>query len=246
MRKIGLAAAGGALPIAFAKAAKETDCRLIVLAVKDLTSPEIEKYADKITWIKYGQYGKFIFFFLKERVKEVVFLGKVARSEVNENDLYDENGKEILSSIKDKKDYSILAGVTKHLKKIGISVISPVPFLKDLIPEEGILTDAQPDEMTAADISFGMEAADKMADADIGQTVIVKDRALIAVEAAEGTDSAIRRGYELAGEGCVMIKTARSNQDMRWDVPTVGPDTMDELIKNRYKALAINLPKCFL
>jgi DUF1009 family protein len=119
-------------------------------------------------------------------------------------------------------------------------------YLEHLLPEKGVISRTVPDPRMEADIEFGYEAAKKMAGMDIGQTVIVKDRTIVAVEAMEGTDATITRGREVAGDGCVMVKVARPVQDMRWDVPTVGPDTMTKLMENGYSAVAIEAGRMYL
>ncbi|MFH1798157.1 MAG: UDP-2,3-diacylglucosamine diphosphatase LpxI [Candidatus Omnitrophota bacterium] len=247
MKKIGLIAGSGELPIEFIRSAKKQNYRVVAFALEGIALSKIEKEADKTYWLSLGQYKKFAFLLLKERLRQITLLGKV-----DKNLLYQKNKKQdrtytsVIAKMKDKKDYSILNEVTKHLKRVGVSVIDPTPYLSHLLPEKGILSRVFPDERLREDIKFGYETAKKVAAMDIGQTIIVKDRNVVSVEAMEGTDAAIIRAAGAAGAGCVMVKVSRPNQDMRWDIPTIGPDTMKKLSENKFSALALESGKTFL
>ena len=246
MKKIGLIAGGGVLPIEFVESAHLRGEKVIVLAFKDMASTELLEKADKVYWLKLGQSGKALFLLLKERLNRVALLGKVSRENIHKNTVYDRETREVFGAIKNKKDYSILKEVTRRLEKLGVKVIDPSEYLVHLIPEKGILTKGFLDEKLAGDMEFGYTTAKELAGMDIGQTIIVKDRTVVAAEAMEGTDATIERGRGIAGEGCVMVKVSRPGQDMRWDVPTVGPDTIKRLAVNKYRGIAIESGKMFL
>ncbi|MBF0253031.1 MAG: UDP-2,3-diacylglucosamine diphosphatase LpxI [Candidatus Omnitrophica bacterium] len=246
MSKIGIAAGGGSLPVECAKKAKEKGYEVIIIAVEGEASKELEKYADKIYWIKFGQFAKLIYLIVKERLNKLILIGKISRTTIHKKTKYDPAGNELFNKAKDKKDYSILKQATKYLAKVGTEVIDPSEFLSHLLVSKGNLTKKSYEKEFMEEIEFGIDVAKKSAAMDIGQTVIVKDKAIVAVEAMEGTDNVIKRAYEVAGEGCIMIKVARPEQDMRWDVPTVGIKTIELLKENKFKALAVEAGKMYV
>ncbi|MBD3380346.1 MAG: DUF1009 domain-containing protein [Candidatus Omnitrophica bacterium] len=247
MAKVGLIAGGGTLPIEFILSAKNLGEKVVVFALNGMASKELEKLADRVYWLEINQYKKFLFLLLKERIRHIALVGKVPKNVVySSSEGADEEYVKSLGGLPDRKDYSILEEVTRHLKKIGVEVVDNMRYLSHLIPEKSLLTDTQPDEMTMEDIKFGYDTAKRIAGMDIGQTVIVKHKAVVAVEAMEGTDAAIERAYDIAGEDCVMVKVSRPDQDMRWDVPTIGPDTIKLLARSKYSALAIESGKMYV
>ena len=247
MGKVGLIAGGGALPIEFARRARAKGDIVIVFAVRDMASPSIEREADRVYWMKVTQYKKFIFLLFRNRIKKLALIGKIDKSVIYEdNGPKDREYVKAMSRLDDKKDYSILEEFTRRLRRIGVEVIDGMEYLSHLLPPSGILGSAQPDERIQRDMEFGFKAARELAGMDIGQTVIVKDRNIVAVEAIEGTDAVIERAGKLAGPGCVMVKAGRPAQDLRWDVPTVGPETMKRLVENAFSAIAIESGKMFL
>jgi len=245
MKKIGLIAGGGSLPLEFIKQANARHEKVVVFALTGMADEKIERQADKIYWLKIGQYTKFAFLLVKERIRHLALLGKVEKKALF-NEKYDIEAENTLKKLKTHEDYSILEEITRHLKKIGIEVIDGKEYLAHLMPEKGVLSIIRPDEKVSEDIAFGCSMAKQIAGLDIGQTVIVKDKTVVAVESIEGTDSAIKRAGTFAGRGCVMVKVSRPKQDTRWDVPTVGPDTMRLLAENAFSALAIESKKMFL
>ncbi|MFH1665327.1 MAG: UDP-2,3-diacylglucosamine diphosphatase LpxI [Candidatus Omnitrophota bacterium] len=246
MSKVGLIAGGGELPLEFTRAAKRRGERVVVFALLGMASPKLEEEAYKVYWLNIGQYRKFAFLLLKERVRRLALIGKVDKNVIYKEGPYDKEYTDALRGIGNKKDYSILEEVTRRLKKIGVEVIGGMEYLSDLMPGKGVLSRAMPDERIEGDMVFGFDIAKKLAGMDIGQTVVIKDKAVVAAEAMEGTDAAIERAGRIAGRGCVMVKVSRPEQDMRWDVPTVGPDTVSRLRENGFSALAIESGKMFL
>lgn len=245
VRKIGLIAGGGTLPLEFTRAARKAGNKVVVFAIEGMASAELEKEADRIYWLNIGQFKKFLFLLLKNRVRELALLGNV-RKNVVYNKKVDSQFKAVLKASGNRNDYSILKEITKRLAIFGIKVIDPTEYLGQLVPSKGILSSTLPNERVSKDISFGYGVAKNLAESDIGQTVIVKNLGVVAVEAMEGTDSTIERAYELAGPGCVMVKVSRPDQDMRWDIPTVGPGTMEKLVSNEFSALALESDKMFI
>jgi UDP-2,3-diacylglucosamine hydrolase len=246
MRRIGLVAGKGSLPVDFARSARDKGERVIVFALKDLADPRLEEIADKVYRMELTQYKRFFFLLIKERVRRLVLLGKFEKSAMYDKGGIDKRYSRDLKKLSDRKDYSILQEITKRLRRIGVNVVDALEYLPHLLPEKGTLTCSAPDARVKGDIEFGYGIARKLAEMDIGQTVIIKNRGIVAVEAMEGTDAALERAASLVGDGCVMIKTARPDQDMRWDVPVVGPDTVKKLADNRFSALAIESGRMFV
>lgn len=245
MGKIGLVAGEGQLPMEFLRSARAKGEKVVVFAIKGMADASIEKEAEKVYWIEVREYAKSVFIVVKEGVKHLVFLGKIKKSAIYD-DKVDSEGKHALKGLHDKKDTSFFKEGERRLKLLGIDVLSAGEYLSQLLPEKGVISRKMPDERISADIEFGFETAKKMAGMDIGQTVIIKEKTVVAVEAMEGTDATIARAREIAGDGCVMVKVARPVQDMKWDVPTVGPDTMTKLMENGFSAIAIESGKMYL
>lgn len=246
MKRIGVVAGGGTLPLEFISSAKERGSKVIAFAINGMADKKIEENADKTYWMDVGHYRKLLFLLLKERVRHIALIGKIDKNIIYEKRKYDKSGWKLMKNLENNKDYSILAEVTRHFKRFGIEVIDTKQYLSHLIPEVGVLSRAMPDRRIEEDILFGYNIAKRTAEMEIGQTIIVKNKAVVAVEAMEGTDMAMQRAGEIAGEGCVMIKVGRPKQDMRWDVPTVGLDTVNNLAKYGFSALAIESDKMFL
>ena len=245
--RIGLVAGEGKLPIVFSIAAKDKGDTVIAFGLKGTTDPALEKHVHRIHWIEWGKWQKALFLAAGERINKIVMLGKLRKETFfKQDDALDGEAKEILKKLGDKKDYAILNEATKYLKKIGIDVVDSTTYLGDLIPKKGTLTKRDPEEREWADIEFGQEVAKKLSGYDIGQTIAVKEKAVIALEAMEGTDETILRAGALVKGGFVVVKVARPDQDMRFDVPLVGPDTMKALVKAGASVLALEADKTLL
>lgn len=245
MSKIGLIAGEGRLPEEFVKSVKQSGDELVVVALKGIASEKLNCLADRVYWLNIGQYAKFVFIILKERLRKVALLGKVPKQLVYEDQSYEKKAQDLLKEVPDNKDYSLLSEITKHFSRFGVEVIDPRDRLKHIIPQKGLLTGEEASDEVTSDIEFGGEVANRLAGLDIGQTVVVKKRAVVSVEAMEGTDEVIRRSQKVAGDGCVMVKLSRPDQDMRWDIPVIGERTIKNLISCKFRALAIESEKMF-
>lgn len=247
MSKIGLVAGRGKLPITFAENARAKGEVVVGLGIKGLTDEALAASVDKMHWFEWGSLQKAVLVVLMEGVRRIVMLGKIEKALAFEkNAALDDAAKKIFSGIGGRKDYAIMGEVEKMLKKIGIAVIDPTPYLTELLPSPGTLTKRSPTAKELADIHYGKDIAAAMAGYDVGQTVAVKDKTVIAVEAVEGTDETIRRAGALVRDGLVAVKMARPNQDMRFDVPLVGPDTVRALIDAKGTALALQSGKMYI
>lgn len=247
MQKIGLVAGYGKLPLLYARAARAAGETVIGFGIKGMTDEALASNVDKMHWLTWGSLQKAILFAIMDGVRRAVLLGKIDKSVVFGADhVLDDDAKKVLSARGGKKDYTILREVEGHLKKIGISIIDPTPYLQELIPRRGVLTRRQPTEKEWSDIGYGKTLAAAMAHFDIGQTVAVREKTVIAVEAVEGTDETIRRAGSLIDGGFVVVKMARPDQDMRFDVPLVGLDTLKTLIASKCKVFALEADRTFL
>lgn len=247
MVKIGLVAGRGDLPVTFADKARARGDTVIGLGIKGLTDDSLEHHVDKMHWFSWGALQKAILVTTMEGIRNIVLLGKIQKSAAfDKGAKLDDEAKKILSATAGKSDYVILKGVEGVLKKIGINIIDPTPYLEELIPKAGVLTKCAPTEKEKMDIDYGKEVARAIAGFDVGQTVVVKDRTVIALEAAEGTDETIRRAGALISGDFIVVKMARPAQDMRFDVPLVGLDTLRTIIAAKGRILALEAGKTFL
>ncbi len=227
MSKIALLAGKGELPVEFLKA---LNGKVVTFALEGITDKGIEEYSLKTVWIKPFKFRKFFKSLKEEKVDKIVLLGKIEHALAFSPMSLDIDGIRFLLSLKDKKPQTIIKTFIKELEKRGVEVVDPKPYLSHLFAEPGVLSGKVSEEFER-DAKFGMKVAKTIAELDIGQTVVVKDETVIAVEGVEGTDQCIKRGANLCGKGFVVCKAGRVKQDMRIDVPTVGPDTL-QLIGN--------------
>ena len=193
MSRIGLLAGSGKLPIVFSKTARAKGDTVIAFALKGVTESPLKEEVDKIHWLDWGDYAKALLLLATERIGKVMMLGKMEKSAlIKKEGSLDAASQKLFGLLKDKKDYAILNEVTKALTSMGIEVLDVRVYLKDLIPAKGLLTRSAPTEGERLDIEYGREAALQLSGFDIGQTVAVKDRAVIAVDAMDGTDETIK------------------------------------------------------
>lgn len=246
MEKIGLIAGYGDIPVLMAKEARAKGMEVIAIALKEVSSPEIEKEVDRVYWVGIGQLGKLIKVFKKERINKAVMGGKVRKSLMFGRIKPDLRALGLWAKLKDRKDDSILLAVAAELGKEGIALQDSTRYLSSYIAAAGILTKRRPTAEIKKDIDFGWKMAKEIGRLDIGQTVVVKDRAVLAVEAIEGTDEAILRGGRLGRGGVTVVKTSKPNQDKRFDVPVVGSGTMKALLEAQAVALAVEAGKTIL
>lgn len=247
MARIGLVAGYGELPIIFAKKAKEKGDTVIVLGLKGVTSDELSKYADKVHWFEWGDLKKAMLLAVTERLRKIVLLGKIKKEILfKDSGKLDNESRAIVKAAGGKKDYAVLKGIANLIRAVGIEVIDPTPYLEELVPLKGTLTKRQPTKSEKEDIDYGCRVASELARFDIGQTVVVKEKTIIALEAAEGTDDTIKRAGAIADCAFTVVKMARPDQDARFDIPLVGPDTIKVIIENKGTVLALQEKKTFL
>jgi len=225
---IGLIAGYGRFPLLAAQAMRARGLKVVVAAIKEEADPTIAEQADELHWLHVGQLGKMLKLFHKAGVVEAMMAGKVHKTHVW--DLRpDLKAVSVLMRMRNKKDDTILGAIADEMGREGITLIESTRYTGDLIPGPGLIAGKITPEIEA-DIAFGFPLARAIGGLDIGQTVVVKNQAVMAVEAIEGTDAAIRRGGELGKGGVTVCKVAKPNQDLRFDVPAIGPDTLRALI----------------
>lgn len=247
MARIGLVAGEGKLPIVFSMAAKDKGDIVIAFGLKGITDPALERHVNKIHWLDWGKWQKGLLLLAAERINKITMLGKLKKEKFfKQEDGLDGESKEILKKLGDKKDYAILNEAAKYLKKLGVDVIDSTLYLADFIPRKGTLTKGEPSENEWKDVLYGQSVAKSLSGFDVGQTIAVKEKTVIAVEAMEGTDETIFRAGTFVKGGFVVVKVARPDQDMRFDVPLVGLDTLKALIKSGGRVLALEADKTLL
>ncbi|MCM8795139.1 MAG: UDP-2,3-diacylglucosamine diphosphatase LpxI [Candidatus Omnitrophica bacterium] len=244
MEKIGLIAGNRRFPLFLAEAAKKKGFYIVAVAIKGETTVSLCRYVDKIYWLSLSDFRRCIEIFKSEGITKLVMAGQVSPRRLFTKEIDKSSDlREILVALKDKRADSIFGAIAEKLEEKGLALIDSTLFLKDLLPQKGILTQKQPDFSTWEDIYFGWELAKEIAFLDIGQTVAVKDKAIVAVEALEGTDNLIRRAARIAGSGITIVKVAKPRQDSRFDIPVVGLTTIKNLIKIRARCLALEAGK---
>lgn len=247
MSRIGLVAGYGELPIVFAKKAKEKGDTVIALGLKGVTSEELPHYVEKMHWFEWGDLKRAMLLAVTERLKKIALLGKIKKEILFKSDKrLDDEAQNIVKTAGAKKDYAILKGIASLLKTVGIEVIDPTPYLEELVPLKGLLTKRAVSGSEKSDIEYGREVARELARFDIGQTVVVKDKTIIALEAAEGTDDTIKRAGGLVSGGFSVVKMARPDQDARFDIPLIGLDTIKTIAQFKGTALALEEKKTLL
>lgn len=228
---LGLVAGEGKLPALLARSAKARGFRIVALALSDNAEHRVAPHADKVYKVAPGQLGRSLKILQKENIQNMVFIGKVPKLEILKNiHKFDWIAIRELSKMPDFSDDTIQFAIGDLIEAHGIKVRTQSEFLRDLFPDYGVMTKTQPSAGEYADIEYGMRIAKAIAGQDIGQTVIVKNQMIMAIEAVEGTDEAIKRSVQLAKGPVVVCKVAKPNQDQRFDIPAVGCNTLQSMV----------------
>lgn len=246
MPRFGLIAGNGRFPLLFAEAAQAAGVDVIAVAHEGETPPELADCTSDVTWVHVGELGKIIATFLAAGVTEAVMAGGIYKVGALTNIQPDARGMAFIGKLPNLNDDAILRGVARELEAEGITIVESTRFLPSLVPAAGTLTRTEPDAAQWKDIRLGVAAAKAIGRWDIGQSVVVKRGTVIAVEGAEGTNATIRRAGELAGSGGVVVKVSKPHQDLRFDVPAVGPDTVTVMHEAGAQVLAVEAGKTLL
>jgi DUF1009 family protein len=237
--RLGLIAGNGRFPIIFADNAKKLGYQVSAVAHEGETDPELANHVDRIHWIKIGQLNKLIKAFKDDQVHQAVMLGGIKKTHVLTTVRPDFRALALAARLALWKDDDILREIARELEKEGIAICESTFGLEGILADEGPLTARVPSEKEWEDIRYGWEVAHDIGRLDIGQCIVVKDRVIVAVEAVEGTDEAIKRGGQLAKDGAVVVKRCKPQQDMRFDLPAVGPRTIEIMASVNASVLAI-------
>jgi hypothetical protein len=237
-QRLGIIAGSGAFPLQAVAEAGNLGYVCVVAGLRGAADEALKLRADAFEWIGPAEIAKLVAFFKDQGVREAILVGKVEHRSVFRKDLGDEAAA-LLAGLRERTPTALLQAVVGYLEAQGIAVKDPAFLLRPHLCPAGVLGGMEPGPDAAADVEFGWPLAKRLADLDIGQTIVVKGRAVVAVEGMEGTDETIARSLRLAGPGVVVIKVGRTRQDTRFDVPAVGLATMRALVRARAAALAI-------
>lgn len=229
--KFGLIAGNGQFPFLVVEGARKAGASLSVVAIKEETDKSIENIADKVIWVGIGQLGKMISFFKKEGVEKAIMAGQVKHIQIFSGAFPDWRMAKMLYNLPRRNTDSLIGGIADELAKDGIELIDSTYFMQNHLAHEGILSKRKPSDFERGNIAYGLHIANEIARLDLGQTIVVRANACVAIEAMEGTDATIKRAGELAKGKLTVVKVAKPNQDMRFDVPVVGVPTIETMIR---------------
>jgi len=243
----GLIAGNGRFPFLVLEGARSQGIEMAVIALREEASPELERVAKHLHWVGLGELGKALDMLHREGVNKAVMAGQVRHNKIFSSIRPDGKLMKLLGSLPAKSTDSLIGAIAKVLESEGIELVDSTAFLKPLVPAAGVLTRRAPDAREAADIAYGQRIARRIAGLDLGQTVVVRDRACVAIEAMEGTDETIERAARIAGgTPLVVVKVSKPQQDMRFDVPVVGLPTVEVMKRSNATALAVDAHRVLL
>ena len=242
----GLIAGNGQFPFLVVEGARQQGVSLAVVAIKEETDPRINEIAENVTWVGIGQLGKMISFFKKQGVEKAIMAGQVKHVQIFSGAIPDLRMVKMLWNLPRRNTDALIGGVADEMAKEGIELIDSTYFIKDQLASEGVLTKRKPTDFERENIEYGLHIASGTARLDIGQTIVVRSKACVAIEAMEGTDATIRRAGELANGKLTVVKVAKPDQDMRFDVPVVGMPTIETMIAAGATCLSITAGKTLI
>jgi DUF1009 family protein len=243
---LGIIAGNGVYPRLLANSARKTGVKKIVAAAfSSETDPALAQHVDLLEWMRVGQLNRLLKFFRAQNIHHAIMAGQIAPK--NLFDLQpDWKALLLLGKLKERNAESIFAAIAEELAKVDVELLPATTFLEDSLAPSGLVAGAKLSRQEEEDVDLGWKIAKEIARLDIGQTVIVKNRTIVAVEALEGTSETINRGGTLARAGAVMVKVAKPNQDMRFDVPVIGVETIRFATDARLRVIAIEAGKTLL
>jgi len=248
IESLGIIAGNRSLPLVLARQARKLGVkRLVAAACEGETDPSLASLVDDIVWLKVGQLSKLISTFKDRGIKECVMVGQIAPK--NLFDVRpDLRAMAVLFRLKEKNAHTIFGAIADELKKDGVELIEATPWLKPLMPAAGFEMGPKLSAAQRAEVEFGFRIAKEVSRLEIGQTVVTKDGTVLAVEGFEGTDTCLARGGELAGDkgGAVAVKVAKQNHDLRFDIPCLGPSTLETCARSGIEVLAFEAGKSLL
>jgi DUF1009 family protein len=243
---LGLIAGNGQFPFLVADAARRQGRRVVAIAIREETFPELESRVDAMHWVSLGQLGRCLEALKSEGVTEAVMAGQVKHKQIFSGIVPDLKMMSLLGRLAVKNTDSLIGAVADFLAGEGIRLLSSTDLLRDQMASPGAMTRRKPSKDERQDIDYGRKVARTLAGLDLGQTVVIKGRAAVALEAMEGTDEVIRRAGKLAGPGTTVVKVAKPRQDMRFDVPVVGAETVEVMREAAARVLALEAGRTLL
>jgi hypothetical protein len=229
--KFGLIAGNGQFPFMVVDGARRSGVPLVVAAIREETDPEMDQRAERVKWVGIGQLGRMIRFFKEEGVENAIMAGQVKHVQIFSRAVPDARMLRVLLKLPRRNTDALIGAIASELESEGIELVDSTCFLQDSLPQRGTLTRREPSNQEREDINYGLEIAREIARLDLGQTIVVRGQACVAIEAMEGTDETIRRAGRLAKGRLTVVKVAKPNQDMRFDVPVVGVPTIEAMIE---------------
>lgn len=246
-KHLGLIAGNGKFPLLFAQKAKSQGYKVVAAGIHGDTSFLLRFFVDKCMWFKVGDLKKLFNYFKNAGVKEVMMAGQVNPNNLfEENVAFDNEFRDLFDALSDRKADTIFRAVADRLHDYGLELVDSTFLLKEYLAPHGTITKRGPSINELEDITFGSTIAKEMGGIDVGQTVVVKDKAIVAIEAMEGTDRAIARGGKIAQNGAVVVKMSKPDQDLRFDVPVIGPRTIKAMIRAKAKCIGIEAGKTLI
>lgn len=243
----GLIAGNGDFPFLVLEGARSRGIEMAVIAIREEASPALERVAKRLHWVSLGELSRTVELLHQEGVTRAVMAGQVKHNKIFSSIRPDWKLAKLLFLLPSKNTDSLIGAVAKVLEEEGITLVNSTEFLGTLLSQAGILTRRAPDVAEAADIAYGRDIATQIAGLDLGQTVVVRDRACVAIEAMEGTDETIERAARITGgQRVVVVKVSKPNQDMRFDVPVVGVKSIEVMRRANATALAIDAGRTLL
>jgi UDP-2,3-diacylglucosamine hydrolase len=243
----GLIAGNGRFPFLVLEAAHSMGIPMVVAAIQEETDPKIAETGAEVHWLSLGQLGKLIKLFRQKNISQAVMAGQVKHKQIFSSIVPDLHLVRLLAGLARKNTDSLIGAVANYLAGQGITLIDSTVFIQPLLAEPGTMTGRMVTEEENGDILFGLPIAREIARMDIGQTILVRDRAVVAVEAMEGTDETIRRAGRLCSrQGLIVIKVSKPNQDMRFDVPVIGRETLRIMKESGAVVLSVDAGKTLL
>ncbi len=241
--KYGLIAGNGQFPFLVVEGARAQGVELAVVAIKEETDPGIDDVAENVAWLGIGQLGKMISHFKKQGVEKAMMAGQVKHVQIFSGAIPDVRMMKMLWSLPRRNTDALIGGVARELEKEGIELIDSTHLIPDKLAPNGVLTKREPDSTERENIEYGLQIAKEIGRLDLGQTIVVRASACVAIEAMEGTDATIRRAGELANGKLTVVKVAKPDQDMRFDVPVVGVPTIETMIAAGATCLSVTAGK---
>ena len=245
--KYGIIAGNGRFPVIALETARKQGDEAVAIAIKEEASPEVERIAERCYWVSLGELSKLIDICHRESISQIMMAGQVKHAKIFSSIRPDWRLVKLLATLAHKNTDSLIGGVSKVLAEEGISLVDSTLLLKPLLAPEGTITKRKPDSDENRDIEYGRRIAHALASLDLGQSVAIADRACVALEAMEGTDAMLRRAATLVeGKSLTLVKSSSRRRHLLFDVPVIGPLTMDVMVETRTTALAIDAGRTLL